>query len=269
LTDCMADPQGSACKTCYTDKCLPAFYTCSGFSAPTTLKADAKDMCLDAQDQKVYNDAYSGDIKKSILECWAENTGAGVESCMKKDGLTAGCATCFGTYANCANTKCSSECYEGSVPFVHDAGNACVSCTNSKCMPAFNICSGLKEFQLSAPEADTGKCTDSTDMTKATDLETDLVSCFETESTSEDIETCMEGKGFTAPCAGCMGTYATCVYDNCASDCANPKSSECETCYTQKCLPAFYTCTGFQPETLFLDESQKRVQRLAKLTKAE
>merc|ERR1719461_1176267 len=82
-------------------------------------------------------------------------------------------------------------------------------------------------------------------MALAAKLETEIPACMKESQTASGIAACIEKDGFSAGCAGCVGTYGQCVIDNCMSDCADPTSSTCKTCYETKCMPAFLTCTGF------------------------
>merc|ERR1719195_2236740 len=100
-SQCEADPTGAACKTCYTDKCLPAFYTCSGFPKPA-LEAPLAGQCTSAQDMNL-----AEGLEKDIPACMQESqTASGIAACIEKDGFTAGCAQCVGTYGACVIDKC-------------------------------------------------------------------------------------------------------------------------------------------------------------------
>merc|ERR1712038_2222197 len=112
-------------------------------------------------------------------------------------------------------------------------------------MPAFLTCSGFpapSEFELAMAEA--GAC-NANDMSLASGLAKDIPACMQESQTAAGIAACIEKDGFSAPCAGCVGTYGQCVIDKCLSDCSDPTSSACKTCYTTKCMPAFLACTGF------------------------
>jgi len=76
-------------------------------------------------------------------------------------------------------------------------------------------------------------------------LSTDIPECLQESQTAAGITACIEKKGFSAPCSGCVGTYGSCVLDQCLSDCSDPTSPDCKSCYTTKCMPSFLTCTGF------------------------
>merc|ERR1719192_2413955 len=90
-----------------------------------------------------------------------------------------------------------------------------------------------------------GACMNSQDEPLAEGLAKDIPACMQESQTASGIAACIEKDGFSAPCAGCVGTYGQCVIDKCLSDCADPTSATCKTCYTTKCEPAFLACTGF------------------------
>merc|ERR1719273_1793090 len=89
------------------------------------------------------------------------------------------------------------------------------------------------------------------------------------EQNADDIISCMSGKGFTPACATCTGAYANCVYSDCSTECADPTSAACESCYTTKCLPVFFTCSGLQaPKRLTAPEAKGACTDAADMAKA-
>merc|ERR1719262_768905 len=235
-SECEANPTGAACKTCYTDKCLPAFYSCSGFPKPSSLEmALATDQCTSAQDMKL-----GADLSKDIPTCLqSSNSEAAFVQCIEADGFTAGCAECVGSFAGCITTECATQCE--SAP----NSSACNQCVVTKCQPAFITCSGYPKPSLKMALA-TDQCTSAQDLEKAEGLAQDIPKCMRQSQTAAGISACIEADGFTAGCSQCVGTYGACVIDKCGSECeANPTGAACKTCYTDKCMPAFYSCTGF------------------------
>merc|ERR550539_41311 len=125
-------------------------------------------------------------------------TASGIAACIEKDGFSAPCAGCVGTYGQCVIDDCLSECSD-------PTSSTCKTCYTTKCMPAFLSCTGFPApSELAMAEA--GKC-NSNDMSLA-------------EGLAKDIAACIEKDGFSAPCAGCVGTYGQCVIDDCLSECA-------------------------------------------------
>merc|ERR1712061_713824 len=224
---------GAACKKCYTDKCLPAFYTCSGY--PKQADSDAATgQCTSAKDMEL-----GADLAKDIPACMeSSKTATEFVQCIQKDGFSAGCADCVGTYAGCVVDKCVTQCK------ADPTGAACKTCYTDKCLPAFYTCTGFPKEADS--EAATGQCTSAQDMSLAANLEKDIPACMHQSQTAAGIAACIEKDGFTAGCAQCVGTYGVCVIDKCGTQCeADPTGAACKTCYTDKCEPAFFTCTGF------------------------
>merc|ERR1719327_1051697 len=96
-------------------------------------------------------------------------------------------------------------------------------------------------------------------------LKTDIPACMKTSKTETEMVQCIQQDGFSAGCAQCVGTYAKCIATDCGSQCkADPTGAACKTCYTDKCEPAFYSCTGFpQPrETPKMSSQERLVQRM-------
>merc|ERR1719188_2658158 len=128
----------------------------------------------------------------------------------------------------------------------------------SKCAKAFVECAGKKSSLEMALATD--QCTSAQDMAKAEGLAQDIPACMQQSQTASGIAACIEADGFTAGCSQCVGTYGACVIDKCGTECeADPKGAACKTCYTDKCLPAFYTCSGFPPQAADAD-SEAAVQ---------
>merc|ERR1719232_690388 len=178
-------------------------------------------------------------LAKDIPACMQESqTSSGIAACIEKDGFSAPCAGCVGTYGQCVLDNCMSDCAD-------PTSSTCKTCYESKCMPAFLTCTGFPAPKHELAQIEAGKCTDSADMSLAAGLAKDIPACMQESQTSSGIAACIEKDGFSAPCAGCVGTYGQCVLDNCMSDCADPTSSTCKTCFETKCMPAFLTCTGF------------------------
>merc|ERR1719203_2451627 len=142
LSDC-SDPTASACKTCYSTKCEPAFDECTGF--PPQLSEPEVGKCTDAQDM----DLASG-LETDIPACMQQaQTAEGIAACIEKKGFTAGCSACVGTYGMCVIDECLSECSD-------PTASACKTCYSTKCEPAFDACTGFPP-ELAAIEA--GACT--------------------------------------------------------------------------------------------------------------
>jgi len=180
-------------------------------------------------------------------------TASGIASCIEADGFSAPCAGCVGTYGACVIDNCLSQCSD-------PTSSACTTCYNTKCMPAFTACTGFPSpSELAAPEA--GKC-NSQDLSIATQLSTDIPKCLQESQTASGIASCIEADGFSAPCAGCVGTYGACVIDNCLSQCSDPTSSACSTCYNTKCMPAFLSCTGFPSPSLLQTPKERLIIRM-------
>jgi hypothetical protein len=57
--------------------------------------------------------------------------------CLQKDGVTMGCAKCFGDAAQCGRDMCSAQC------LLDPSGVACRDCTKAKgCDDRFKTCAG-------------------------------------------------------------------------------------------------------------------------------
>merc|ERR1719350_1599817 len=178
-------------------------------------------------------------LEKDIPACMQESqTASGIAACIEKDGFTPGCAQCVGTYGACVIDKRGSQCE------ADPTGAACKTCYTDKCLPAFYTCSGFPKPALESALA--GQCTSAQDMNLAEGLEKDIPACMQESQTASGIAACIEKDGFTAGCSQCVGTYGACVLDKCDSQCAaDPTGKACKTCYTDKCMPEFYACTGF------------------------
>merc|ERR550532_1027059 len=171
-------------------------------------------------------------LAKDIPACMQESqTSSGIAACIEKDGFSAPCAGCVGTYGQCVLDNCMSDCAD-------PTSSTCKTCYETKCMPAFLTCTGFPAPKHELEQIEAGKCTGSADMALAAKLETEIPACMKESQTASGIAACIEKDGFSAGCAGCVGTYGQCVIDNCMSDCADPTSSTCKTCYETKCMPA-------------------------------
>merc|ERR1719499_2388534 len=197
--------------------------------------AQAGGACTGSQDMSI-----ASKLNEDIPTCMQESqTASGIAACIEKDGFTAGCADCVGTYGACIIDKCASQCE------ADPTGSACKSCYTDKCMPAFLSCSGFPS-PSHLEKAQGGACLSPTDMQNAENLKTDIPACMRQSQTASGIASCIENDGFTAGCASCVGTYGACVIDNCLSQCESaPDGQACKSCYTSKCSPAFDSCTGF------------------------
>merc|ERR1719461_1958464 len=201
--------------------------------------AQASGACMNSQDEQLLS-KLSADIDACVE---STNSEATFGACLEKDGFTDGCTQCVETMVGCIMTDC---------PSCQSSDSAtCKQCYTAKCTPAFDTCSGLPPQELATPQA--GKC-NSNDLSLASGLAKDIPACMQESQTASGIAACIEKDGFSAPCAGCVGTYGACVIDNCMSDCADPTSATCKTCYNTKCMPAFLSCTGF-PEPSVLELS--------------
>merc|ERR1719277_919390 len=148
----------------------------------------------------------------------------------------------------CIMKECETECKD-------DSTMDCRMCVRknkrvgSKCSKAFLSCSGFPKPSLEAALA--GQCTSAQDMAKAEGLEQDIPACMQKSQTASGIAACIEADGFTAGCSQCVGTYGACVIEKCGTECeADPTGAACKTCYTDKCEPAFYACSGFPKPSL-------------------
>merc|ERR1719336_158641 len=230
-----ASPTSAACQNCYTAKCLPDFFTCTGLQPQAVLLAEGG-KCTDEQDMALVSGI--DEFHHTMVGCFESASNAQeMESCMTGKGFTDGCAGCTGDVAQCVYDQCSKACEVR-------LSDECEACYNTNCLPPFVECTGLSKDEPKLTAG--GACTDAADMALVGNLEADMVACFSTETTTSGIESCMKGKGFTAACAGCSGTYAQCVFDKCSTDCADPTGAACKACYSAKCLPDFMSCTGLQ-----------------------
>merc|ERR1712223_2035333 len=119
--------------------------------------------------------------------------------CIQKDGFTAGCALCVGTYAKCIADKCGTQCK------ADPTGAACKTCYTDKCLPAFYTCSGYPKEANS--DAETGQCTSAKDMELGADLAKDIPACWKSSKNGDEFVQCIQKDGFSAGCADCVGTY--------------------------------------------------------------
>eukprot|EP00494_Astrolonche_serrata_P022179 UN22436 len=64
------------------------------------------------------------------------------------------------------------------------------------------------------------------------------------------VTSCMsKAEGYSAGCAGCMGTLTGCTKSNCMMKCLGGQTPDCVKCVTEHCTPAFKTCSGVTPPT--------------------
>eukprot|EP00940_MAST-03C_sp_MAST-3C-sp2_P000142 g142.t1 len=86
---------------------------------------------------------FAADMKACGKKCWG--AAACVTTCMAKtEGISAGCAACFGTEAQCARDHCMSAC-----AFSPDS-SACKSCAVKNCQQAETSCSGYSPAAIVA-----------------------------------------------------------------------------------------------------------------------
>merc|ERR1719232_1472859 len=169
---------GSPCKGCLaTYKCLDTLNTCSGWhiteefapklAAPEAGKCNAKDTSM------------AGQLQTDIPNCLQQTQSvSGIAACIEKDGFSAPCAQCVGTFGSCIISDCLSDC--------ESAPNsaACKNCVASKCQPAFMSCTGFPssglEFvaMLTAPAAGHGNC-NAKDTSMRGQLQTDISMCLQ------------------------------------------------------------------------------------------
>merc|ERR1719297_617866 len=176
-------------------------------------------------------------LAKDIPACMQESqTSSGIAACIEKDGFSAGCAGCVGTYGQCVIDNCMSDCAD-------PTSSTCKTCYETKCMPAFLTCTGFpKPSELE--QIETGKCTDSADMALAGGLAKDIPACMQESQTASGIAACIEKDGFSAPCAGCVGTYGQCVIDDCLKECADPTSAPAKIAIPRNACPVSSRALG-------------------------
>jgi len=139
--NCAIAPNGEACKTCTDQHCTPAFNTCTGFDVPTETLAAPLTQC-GASDMTYWKStgqaAFKTQEKHCAMQCGGQNPCTG--DCMARDyGYTKNCGMCFGDLSSCVVAHClgSGNCA------IAPNGQACKTCTDQHCTPAFNTCTGF------------------------------------------------------------------------------------------------------------------------------
>merc|ERR1719319_1424290 len=125
--NCAIAPNGEACKSCTAQHCTPAFESCTGFTPPAAAELETPLLSCTGADKKIWDSSgkanFARDEKTCAMRCGGQNPCTG--DCMSsKYGYSHNCSHCLGS-GNCA---------------IAPHGEACKSCTNQHCTPAFESC---------------------------------------------------------------------------------------------------------------------------------
>ena len=111
----------------------------SKWSPPFFTKMKSNGGCGNAADvfaQLSHFKTMVGDIQSCMLQCIVSGVECAVKCVIKKIGLSASCAKCWGAEGQCIERHCSLICLKD------PTGAACLKCTNVNCMPALEQCTG-------------------------------------------------------------------------------------------------------------------------------
>jgi len=168
-------------------------------------------------------------------------------------GYSHNCGQCFGDLSSCVVAHCvvaPGNCG------INPTGEACQSCTNQHCTPAFESCTGFTPpaAELEAPLVScTSADTKIWDSVGKKDFQSDEKSCaMQCGGQNPCTGNCMSRKrGYSHACGQCFGDLSSCVVAHCVvapGNCGVNSSGEaCQKCTNQYCTPAFESCTGWTP----------------------
>jgi len=223
---CNASGWDDACDKCIAEKAWPDFLKCSGFK-PHAFENKCKSPQLP---------------KKLFKFCMAvAKSASDLAACFEKtDGYTAGCADCFGFYAEATKESCGDACNNGYV-------DKCLKCLKGEC-EGFNKCTGYKLDCDKPPAQPVDQCTSAQDMKIGMQLIKDIPECMKKTQTITGISQCIKKDGFSGGCAFCVGEYGVSILRECPTECSKgyPGSGDvCKKCIETKALPGFLKCSGY------------------------
>jgi len=229
----------------------------SGFrplAASTAAAAlSAADTACNNSDRAVWSSkgqqAFISDIDACGWKCWGKATC--VKSCiMQKEPYSDTCATCFGSFGQCAGIHCPFDCADA-------YSGKCRTCVKAHCAQAFTTCSGFTTPEAppalaeQAAVAVAASCNDGDRAVwyskgrKA--FVSDINGCsWKCWGRPACVASCVRQKEpYSGACAACFGSFGQCARDNCRFACRDAYSETCKKCIKPHCAPAFGECTGF------------------------
>lgn len=142
-TECAAgDVNDPTCSACFDTKCTTATTSCSASGASADTGTDAAaDATADTPTDDTATGAGEPDDGGDMGACEVTDSsvfttcsGTGFGACITAAaGLPAGCTACFDSIMTCIGAQCSTECAD-------QASDACNTCREDKCGPAFDTC---------------------------------------------------------------------------------------------------------------------------------
>lgn len=99
----------------------------------------------DISTQRDNFDTMVNSIQSCMLGCLGKDRSCVVDCVTKDVGLSKACADCWGSEAQCVFGSCLKVC------LAHPTSAECLQCTNEKCMPALERCSGLPRYTFPNP----------------------------------------------------------------------------------------------------------------------
>ena len=120
----------------------------SAWSTDAVLRMDTAGACGNIKDVMVQRNKFAqlvSDIQTCMLECIISGETC-VVNCVSRIGFTQPCATCWYEDGECVKKHCSGLCLKD------PKGQECLQCTDEKCMPALEECTGLPRYTFPNPK---------------------------------------------------------------------------------------------------------------------
>lgn len=192
----------------------------SGFAPPATYTAAvpaAADTACNDSDRAVWTSrgqqAFVSHMDACGWKCWGQ--AACVKPCvMQRGAYSSACATCFGSFGQCASDRCPLECADA-------YSRKCRTCMEAHCAQAFTECTGF-----TPPEAFTVVLLGGPACVK---------SCV------------MQEEAYSDSCSACFGSLGQCKHDHCQLACTSNDILKCNACVDVHCPPALTESSGFSP----------------------
>jgi len=80
----------------------------------------------------------AGKIQACVFQCLASGASCSSNCLQQSTELSSGCADCFGEVIACTITNCATQCFDAT-------SQACTTCRNQYCTPAFESCAGIEQ----------------------------------------------------------------------------------------------------------------------------
>ena len=257
LSQCSANSQSFACKSCVRSKCgrcameksaeddtffeAVASFT-AGVEENATMPVEQPEAVAEAKSGCYENQAA---LKKCGTQCFSRPNKAQCATACLKPSMSSGCARCFGQKVDCTIRKCLSQCSANSQSF------ACKSCVRSKCgrcameksaeddtffEAVASFTAGVEEnanMPVEEPEAvaeaKSGCYEDQAALKKCG------TQCFSRPNKAQCATACLK-PSMSSGCARCFGQKVDCTIRKCLSQCsANSQSFACKSCVRSKC----------------------------------